>query len=251
VRQCKPHKKHPHSNSIAKLVPKFCYPLDSTGYILTLRAQPSTLFFVPPGGNRSYGLQDRRQSRLSEPRRGHRRADQLRHLERQNRTVLYDSHCFQRFTCNGSANERNLCRPALGDSLDRLRQSSRLPRKRQTQFPSRLEAPLQRKLRAHAHRSSSRSSRSPQEPRIAQHQQAPLLPRKENARARQVSSSQRNGHRPQHLRRKRRSHRRQVSGQSQTAIPGNDRDLRVALSFEGAQRAAPHFSKTWGIQAGD
>ncbi len=98
----------------------------------------------------------------------------------------------------------------------------------------RLETPLQGKLRAHAHRVPPRSRRRPQESRFPQPQQAPFLPRKENARTREVSSRQRNGYFTQYLSGKRRGYRREVSRQGQAAVPCHDRKIRIALAASAA-----------------
>src|SRR5580704_4329559 len=156
----------------------------STGYILTLATHYPKLLSSPRGDFRSYGLQDWRQSRLSEPRRWSYRADQLRGVERQNRTVLHDPRSCQRFAGYGPSIERGDGWSSFRYPLHRHKQSPWLPRKRQAQLSPRLETPLQGKFGAHAHRVTPRSRRRPQESRFPQPQQTSLLPRKENVRAR-------------------------------------------------------------------
>jgi len=117
--------------------------------------------------------------------------------------------------------------PSFRYSFHGIHQSPWFPRKGQTQLSSRLEAPLQRELRAHAHRGPSRSRRGPQESRFPQPQQASLLSRKENAGTRKVPPRQRNGHFPQHHGGKRRSHCRKVSRQGQTTVSHHDREIRI------------------------
>src|SRR6516164_4463703 len=145
------------------------------------------------GDNRSYGLQDWRQSRLSEPRRRGSRANQLRSSQRQDRTLLHDSHHLQRLARDGSIIKCARGWPQIGNTFQRHDEGTGFSRKGKTQLAPRLETSLQGELRAHAHGFSPRGGRSPQEPRLPQSQQAPLLPRKENARTCQVSLGERNG----------------------------------------------------------
>src|SRR5439155_10855218 len=67
----------------------------------------------------------------------------------------------------------------------------------------------------------------------------PLLPRKENARARKVPARQRNGYRQEHHRRKRRGDGHQVPRQGQAAVSRDHRKVRIARLLQTCLISAP------------
>src|SRR5580704_12408057 len=128
----------------------------------------------------------------------------------------------------GSTFERRNSGSKISHPVERYHEGSRFPREGQAQLTSRLEAPLQRELGAHAHRFTVRSSSSVEKSGLPQPQQTAIVPRKENAGTREVSVGERDGDGAQSDFGERRRIGSEVAGESKTAISSDAGEIRLS-----------------------